>query len=541
VLHPAYGPGVTPLPRHRLLSLLLCASVVAACGTTVPLSARQSQGKADGLSAAAPDTAPGSAAVAPGAAGTTGPAGSVVGAPATGASGPLALAGPAGSAPGATATTAAVSPLATGRPGAAAGSYGAIPLTGRGWDAKNVYLGYVTQNDFTRTAAAAGYNSVNAGDQVGDVNAVLAALNAAGGLFGRRLVGVDRDNSSADVTGNPTGTSSGNCDYFKNDKKVIAILNLQSALDTDVFRTCTAKAQLPVMSLSIQPLTDEVLAPLNGYLIPLLVPTYDRMAPVFVQRLRSQGWFTGWNTTAGAPSTTAPVKTGVLVTSDNQGAAVLKVYEKALAAVGQKPVVFRYAPSGSQQQTDFQSAVLQFRSAGVTHVLSDGVNVSLFMIQASSQGFRPRYALSSYSAPQPFVQTLAPKDQLRGALGIGSAPTIDVNLADDPGPTPGSAFCLKALQDGGQRFGSDKRFAQAIAFALCDGFRMLVAAAKAGGGLGGPDLVRGVGLAGPSFPTSFAFSSGFAPGVSTLPGSARDLSYVQACSCFRYGRTTTRF
>jgi hypothetical protein len=265
------------------------------------------------------------------------------------------------------------------------------------------------------------------------------------------------------------------------------------------------------------------------------------MAPVLLQRLRDQGYFTGWDTTAGGPSTTAPVKTGVLVTSDTQGAAVLKVYDKALAKIGQKPVVFRYAPNGSQQQTDFQSAVLQFRSAGVTHVLSDGVNISLFMIQASSQTYRPRYALTSYSAPQPFVQTLAPEDQLKGALGIGSAPTIDVNLADDPGPTPGSAWCLKALKDGGQTFNSDKRFAQAIAFALCDGFRMLVAAAKAGGGLTGPQLVQGVGIAGPSFPTSFAFRSGFAPGVSTLPGSARDLGYVAGCSCFRYGRVTTTF
>ena len=38
------------------------------------------------------------------------------------------------------------------------------------------------------------------------------------------------------------------------------------------------------MSLSIQPITDEVLRPFAGYLIPLLVPTYDRMAPVFVKR-----------------------------------------------------------------------------------------------------------------------------------------------------------------------------------------------------------------------------------------------------------------
>jgi hypothetical protein len=236
------------------------------------------------------------------------------------------------------------------------------------------------------------------------------------------------------------------------------------------------------------------------------------------------------------------VKTGVIVTSDRQGEAVLKVYQRVLKTVGQKPEVFRYAASGSQQQTDFQSAVLKFRTAGVTHVLSDGANISLFMIQASSQGYRPRYGISTYSAPQPIIQTLAPKDQLPGMVGIGSSPTVDVNLRDDPGPTPGSAWCLKALRDGGQTFGDNKRFAQAIAFALCDGFRMLVSAAQQGGGLTGPQVVRGVGLAGPTFPTSFAFSSGFAPGaISTLPGSGRDLAYVPDCQCFRYGKVVSRF
>ncbi|MCW2544578.1 MAG: hypothetical protein JWM40_2130 [Frankiales bacterium] len=510
---------------RRLLPVLVSLAALTACGTTVPLTS-QSQGalaSSDGLSAA-----------------TTTPGGDVSGSSTGQALTPTGTA--TGSLPtrAASGSTAAAAPSLGPSASATSSSYSSIPITGRGWDARTISIGYVTQNDFTRTAAAAGYNTVNAGDQVGDVQAVLAALNAAGGLFGRRLVGIDRDNSSADVTGNPEGTSAANCDFFKNDKKVVAVLNLQSALDTDVFRQCTAKAKLPVMSLSIQPVTDAVVTPLGGYLIPLLTPTYDTMMPTFMRRLTAQGYFKGWSTAIGQAAAT-PLKTGVIVTSDNQGAQVLKVYEKALAAIGQKPVVFRYAPSGTQQQTDFQSAVLQFRSAGVTHVLSDGANISLFMLQASTQTYRPRYAISSYSAPQPFVETLAPKDQLRGAVGIGSSPTLDVDLSEDPGPTPGSPWCLKALKAGGQTFNSGKRFAQAVAFALCDGLRMLAFAGKAGGGLTGPQLVAGVGLAGPTFPTSFAFSSGFRPGVSTLPGSARDLAYNEGCSCFRYGRTKTTF
>jgi hypothetical protein len=506
----------------QLAGAALAASALAACGTTVPLSARGPAVPGDSLTGDPTGTA------------SAAPQQVVPDALVPQASGPVAT----GSVPRPGASAAA--PVAV-VPGPAGLGHDAIPPTGRGWDTRNIYIGYVTQNDFTRTARATGYNTVNAGDQVGDVEALLAALNKAGGLFGRKLVGVDRDNSSAEVTTNPSATAASNCDFFKNDRPVIAILNLQSGLDLDNFRTCTANAQIPVMSLSFQPLTDEVLRPFRGYLIPLLVPTYDRMAPVFIARLKAQGYFTGWDHTRGQAAPAAKPKTGVIVTADRQGEAVLKVYRRVLATVGQTPEVFQYAASGSQQQTDFQSAVLKFRAAGVTHVLSDGANVSLFMIQASSQGYRPRYAISTYSAPQPFIQTLAPKDQLPGMVGIGSSPTVDVNLRDDPGPTPGSPWCLKALKDGGQTFGDNDRFAQAIAFALCDGFRMLVAAAKAGGGLTGPTVVRGVGVAGPAFPTSFAFSSGFSAGtISGLPGSGRDLSYVASCQCFKYGRVTSR-
>ncbi|MCU1593866.1 MAG: hypothetical protein JWO12_1258 [Frankiales bacterium] len=394
-------------------------------------------------------------------------------------------------------------------------------------------IGYVTQNDFNKTVAAAGYSSVNAGDQVGDINAVLAAINKEGGLFGRKVIGVDRDNGSAQVSGDPSGTAQSNCDFFKFDAPVIAVLNLQSGLDLPNFRTCMMKAKIPVMSLSIQPITKSIVTSLQGYLIPLLTPTYDRLAPVLVRRLQAQKFFTPWDTTNGRASATAPVKTGLLITDSDQGREVERLMKNALTSAGQPPLIRRYAENGSQQQSDFQAAVLAFRSAGVTHVLCDSANFSLFMVQAQSQGFHPRYGISSYAAPQPFVQTLAPPSQLVGALGVGSAPTIDVSANEDPGHTTGGKYCYRVLAEGGQKF-SGKRFAEAIALALCDGLRATVAAAKASGGLSGPDIVRGIAQAGPTFPTAFAFVSGLAPDNSALPGAGRDLGYSTACSCWTY-------
>ena len=412
-----------------------------------------------------------------------------------------------------------------------------LPPTGRGWTKTTISIGYVTQNDFNDTVAKAGYSSVNAGNQVGDIEAVLAAINREGGLFGRKVIGIDRDNSSADVSGNPTGTAQSNCDFFKYDAPVVAALNLQSGLDLPNFRSCMMRAHIPVMSLSIQPITQSIISSLKGYLIPLLTPTYDRLAPVLAARLVAQKYFTGWDTTRGAPSATAPVKVGLLVTDSNQGREVERLMVKALTGSGHAPMVIRYSTDGTQKQQDFQSAVLAFRNAGITHVLCDSGDFSLFMIQAQSQQFRPRYGISSYAAPQPFVQTLAPPSQLVGALGVGSAPTIDVSAPEDPGHTAGGKYCYKVLAEGGQTF-SGKRFAEAIAMALCDGLRATVAAAKAGGGLTGPDIIRGIAKAGPTFPTAFAFVSGLSPTNSALPGAGRDLGYDSGCSCWTYrGRT----
>ena len=501
-------------------------AVLAGCGTTVPLD--QVQASSGGLGAPGGSVPQATTASAPGV--VTSSVGGASSAP--GGSKRTGVAAEPGS------TQVGVARGTTTTTGTAQGAASALPPTGRGWTKTTISIGYVTQNDFNKTVAAAGYSSINAGDQVGDIEAVLAAINKAGGLFGRKVIGVDRDNSSADVSGDPQGTAQSNCDYFKNDKQVIAVLNLQSALDTANFRTCMHKARIPVMSLSIQPITQSILQSLQGYLIPLLTPTYDRLAPVLVSRLTAQKFFTGWDTTNGV-SSAAPVKTGLLVTNDNQGKEVEGLLVKALTGAGRTPVVFRYAPTGSQQQSDFQSAVLQFRSAGITHVLADGANLAVFMIQAQSQNYRPRYGISSYSAPQPFLQGLAPASQLVGSMGVGSAPTIDVNAPQDPGGTPGSAYCKKVLADGGQTF-SGKRFAEAVAFALCDGLRATVGAAVASGGLTGPEIVRGIASSGPTFPTAFAFVSGLSADNSALPGAGRDLAYGSACSCFAYSGSSYR-
>lgn len=497
---------------RSFLALVLSAAALSSCGTTVATSAQTSDG-------VAPLTGTSSQAVAPPAPGT----------------GPSAVDGPraATSSPGERISSdPAGRPLPVQASAAARGGTRAtaIPPTGRGWDRTRVWIGITTEKDVNTAASSLGIQSLDAGDQEGQARAAIAAINKAGGLFGRTVVPAFRDHSTSSLSADADTEGAATCTHFTQDRPVIAVLNPVSLLDRPSFRSCFAKHRLPLLSISVQAIDDRVLRDLGGYVYASVVPTYDRLAPVLAARLQAQRYFTGWNTTTGEPSSSAPVKVGLVVYDDEVGARVEQIMTKALAAVGHRPdATFRYLRSN-----DLSSAVLRFRQAGVTHVLGTDAKTLYFLIQADSQGYLPRYGVSSYLAPQAFLESTAPDRQLRGAIGVGFAPSLDVSEAQDPGDTnPGERTCRAVMAAGGQSF-SGKRFAEAVGFAFCDGIGLMARAAVAGGGFDGGQLSRGVAAVGPGFPTAFTFASALTGTVRAMPGAARDLRYDTACLCFRY-------
>lgn len=500
--------------RRLVPVVVLLATALTGCGTTVPVALRGTPSDA-GLGAPALGDA----------AGDGSPGG---GAPLVGV--------PGGSAPQAGRTAPGAAVAATSRPGAGTSNprSALLPTQGRGWDRTHVYVGVTTEKDVNAAASGLGIRSLDAGDQEGQARAAVAALNRAGGLFGRTVVPVFRDHATSALSADPDTAGGATCTYFTQDRPVVAVLNPVSLLDRPSFRACFAQHRLPLMSISVQAIDAKVLADLGGWVYASVVPTYDVLAPLLVSRLQAQGYFTAWDAAAGGPSTTAPVKVGVLVYDDEVGARVLRLVTQALAAAGHAPAAtFRYLRSN-----DLSSAVLQFRQAGVTHVLGTDAKTLYFLIQAESQAYRPRYGVSSYLAPQAFLESTAPARQLVGAVGIGFSPSLDVSEAQDPGDTnPGEWVCRRDMRAGGQDF-TGKRFAEAVGFAFCDGFQLVARAAVAGGGLSGAALSSGVAAVGPGFPTAFAFRSALSASQRALPGAARDLRYDAACSCFRYAGAT---
>jgi hypothetical protein len=525
--------------RVAAAGALVAIGVLTGCGTTVPLSVRQAtyggsavvssgQGspQSDGLGDSTgtapsatdvPTFAPPTGAASSSGGGSSAPAGSAT------ASGTGSLPTSETSTGGKSGGKASTTPTASAAP---------IPATGRGWDAHNVYIGVMTVNDFSTAAAALGAKDADPGNQEEDAQTVASLINKKGGVFGRKVV-ITYDNiSTASLLVDPAGDAAAACTHFTQDRPVIAVFNDVSPIDLPSFRSCFAQAKTPLFEASIQSISRSALNALGGYVTSVVSPTYTDLAPTFVARLQAEHYFSGWNVT-NASAGSAPVKVGIIAENTPYDLQAAQALSGALARDGHAPVAqFNYTLGASGTTSNLSSAVLQFRSRGVTHVIGADAGTEAFMVQANSQHFYPRYGINTINLPASGLATDAPKKQLQGALGIGWYPSLDVASAQDPGYLSAAGkTCVSALVKA-QKYVA--RFAFGIGTSYCDGFGLIRAAILAGGGFTGADVVRGEGIVGRTYTPSGTFSSQLHAGDWAIPGAGRDLGWIGKCQCFQY-------
>lgn len=499
---------------------LVLVALTAACGSTVEMTSSSSL-SGDGLTpgAVVPGTTGGT--TVPGAGGQVPGAG--VGTPGQ---------SPGTVAPGSTGGTGGTGGAGTVTPGRGGAPASALPVKGRGWDKDFVYIGVTTQKDVNAVAQSVGANGLDGGDQEGEARAVADEVNRRGGLFGRKVKLVFRDLSTVATKQDPNTQGNAVCTFFTQDQPVVAVLSPVTLLDVPSFRSCLARARLPLFSASVAAVDDKVGAALAPYFYQSVAPSWNALAPVLVRSLRQQGWFTGWDPVRGAAGAN-PVKVGVLVKDDDVEARVGQVIKAALVAGGTPAgsvVVYAFAEGG-----DMSPAVLNFNGNGVTHVIASNADLFPFQLAANNQGYRPRYGVTSYNAPVTFLQTNSPPGQNNGALGVGWSTSLDVDDRNDPGDTnPGERECRQVMAKAGHTF-TGKRLAEAVAFAFCDGINLIVTGAVAGGGLTGAQIYQGVLKQAPSFRTAFGFSNALGPKRLFIPGAVRPLAFHTECACFRYG------
>jgi hypothetical protein len=412
-------------------------------------------------------------------------------------------------------------------------------VSGRGFDARHVYLGFPTQTDVNDAAKGFGLK-VDFGDQVAQVKAIIADINKRGGLLGRTVVPIFHDIKTAQLAADAASAAQATCTALTQDHPVIGVVNLVGGIDNSAFYGCMAQRHTPVFSGGLYGVDDDFFRQFQPYLYKISGPSWSQISPIWVDRLAAERYFTGWRTTTGGPGT-APVKVGLLYPDRLPESRAFTALKQLLTSRGYDvAATFAYdLSSQASLTTSLGRAVLPFASAGVTHVLSDSSTVFYFMQAAEAQHYRPRYALTTYHAPFAALASLgAPAAQLAGSLGIGWFPLSDVDDPQDPGDVGvGARSCRDALVRGGQT-GVKQRSVALIAFVFCDGINMVVRAAAAGG-LDPAGISQGLQRVGPTFASALTWRSALA-NHPYVPGAVRDLGFDGSCTCFTYlSRTLT--
>jgi hypothetical protein len=196
-----------------------------------------------------------------------------------------------------------------------------------------------------------------------------------------------------------------------------------------------------------------------------------------VATLNRLGYFGGWNADTGSAVPGSKAKAGVLsFDTPTWNRPVAKTLLPRLRALGRAPapgdVIAVPAPDNygdaGRMTAAIQSAVLKFRTDGVTHVilLDNTGQLSLFFTTgATNQGYHPRIGVNSATSMQALVDSGASDGRAwAGAMGLGWKPSFDLSAqAATKYETRAGAACLKLLTaKTGQRYASVNERAVAL-------------------------------------------------------------------------------
>ena len=507
--------------------------LVTACGSTVQLtSTGTAQGADEGLGGTSAAAGVDGSGVSGSAAGGSG-AGSTGGA--IGQSGATAGSGGSSAGGGQSAVAGSGGIAGTGR-GAGRGP-AAIPTKGFGWDAKNIYIGYTNSRD-NASSSPLGYDP---GNLVADMQALATYVNDNGGLFGRKLVPLEFDQSFATISSNPASAAQAACSNFTIDHPVIGVLNILPALDNaENFHTCLAKSKVAEFSGSVYQWDGRQLPDAMRRTSTRSLPRPGiGSGPPMMRSLKKAGYFTGWDTDNGTASASTPVKTGIIYLDTPVGRADPRRAGQGHGCCGVR--AHRDVRRNGLHHCSDRKLVHPRHAAEGASPTCCPTRSGVASQVAQSQQFFPRWGISTLNTPDSLPRT-AGATQLKGSIGVGWAPSLDVKTAEAAkSPTPAAALCLEALRKGGQSFNDSSRFALAVGNTLCDAVRLLVEGTQSGGGLDSAALARGIASIGTSFKSAVAYSSVLAGNRQDMPGALRPLAYASDCNCYHYTGPLEKF
>jgi hypothetical protein len=358
-------------------------------------------------------------------------------------------------------------------------------------------------------ATAANTNAYVAQEEALD-DRMATYINSTGGLAGCQIALGFHDYHILGSDGF-SGETQSECSDFAEDQKVFAVIN--TIEETGALIPCLAEHHVVDFfgSIVYQPSPADF-QQYHGYLYQPDSMTSYRFGP-YIQLLAKVGYFG-----SGA-------KVGILLADDGSGHnqyLVNDLWTPALKAMGITPVVFTYtngngsSSSIANESSAFSSAVLEFKTQGVNHVIMtpDGGNaVFLFPPQAQSQSFTPRYAMTTASGAAAWTEA-TPQEQANAVDVSYSTADVEANAngADmtqmNTNPTSSTRSTCLSIYTGHMPSGSQPQ----AQYQLCDDFLLMQAALKGAAAVTPATLLAGMNRIGSSFALAGAYgNSKFGP------------------------------
>jgi hypothetical protein len=370
---------------------------------------------------------------------------------------------------------------------------------------------------------------LSSGQTRGQAQAVVNTINAQGGIAGHPVQPVYYTD---DITnGNYSVQAQAICAAFTQDTPVFAVVG--SGIDMATLASCLAQRHTPFIpspwvAASIGFVDDQQISSYEPY---FYFPNQmdPRNYAVMIDRWVADGFLTHTS------------RIGILRADEPQNARTsVNVVRPRLATHGLQVVdeiavhVNNSVSDISGSAAEASSAVLRFKAERIDRIIwipeGSGGEAFFFMPEADNQHYYPRYAVTSWLAPY-FLETNESTTQLTGSEGFGWQPSVDVDLAHDPGPTPGRRPCLALMRHAGQTFADPG--VENAAYAFCESFFFLQAA-LVGRTPTAAALQAGAQALGPNFPSVLTFGERFEAGRVLDATVIRALRYVVSCSCYQY-------
>lgn len=319
----------------------------------------------------------------------------------------------------------------------------------------------------------AGFLPSSTGNATAQINAVVEAINAQGGIGGRKVTAVIKQ---MDLGSSNDGQAASLCAAFGDDEKVFAVVS-QSILVSASGRECFAKKKILWLEAAGSfPLDTATLERMSPYAFMVNLPAIDRIGRSYAKMLVDEKFF------GDAPKDT---KWGILAMGDSPYKNAVEDLKAELKKAGIEPAdtVFFDTTSQDTVSRDSSAAAPRFAAKGITHVVSlvSAGNTAQFMWAAEDNKYFPRMSFTSYDNIKVLQNATAfrlpravSKANLANALAIGFYPIADAEDTQLTFPQAGpEQRCIDIYSKKQLITGFESRYLSRYAQAYCDGMYFL--------------------------------------------------------------------